>query len=50
MLLRIKMLFVLIILAILGVGPVPTTSLIGIYVVIFRPSWFKSLVDKIYQE
>ena len=40
---------VLVVLAIIGIGPIPTTSLIAIYVVIFRPSWFKHLVDTIYQ-
>lgn len=50
MFLRVKTLFVLIILAIIGIGPIPTTSLICIYVVIFRPGWFKTLVDNIYQK
>ncbi|MCH9699314.1 MAG: hypothetical protein K0U68_14520 [Gammaproteobacteria bacterium] len=49
MLLRAITLVTLIILAIIGMGPVPTTSLVCIYAVIFRPRWFKTLVDKIYQ-
>ncbi len=39
----------LIVLALLGIGPIPTTTLIIIYVVVFRPRWFKRLVDTIYQ-
>jgi len=39
---------VLIVFAVLGVGPVPITSTIGLFVVIFRPRWFKQLVDNIY--
>ncbi|MGR9072652.1 MAG: hypothetical protein ACU833_06260 [Gammaproteobacteria bacterium] len=50
MLLRIKTLLVLIVLMIVGIGPIPTTSLICIYAVILRPRWFKSLVDRIYQD
>lgn len=46
---RIMTALVLIGLAVLGIGPIPTTSLIAIYVVIFRPGWFKHLVDTIYQ-
>jgi len=38
----------LIALAILGIGPIPTTTLIIIYVVMLRPRWFKELVDAIY--
>lgn len=39
---------VLIVFAVLGVGPVPITSTIGLFIVIFRPRWFKQLVDNIY--
>ncbi|MDO9422658.1 MAG: hypothetical protein Q7T40_00495 [Methylobacter sp.] len=46
---RIMTALVLIVLAIIGIGPIPTTSLIAVYVVIFRPSWFKHLVDTIYR-
>jgi hypothetical protein len=38
----------LILMAILGIGPFPTTSLIAVYIVLFRPRWFKTLIDKIY--
>lgn len=47
---RAKTLFVLILLTILGLGPLPLTSVIGIYIVIFRPRWFKDLVLGLYDE
>lgn len=28
----------------------PITSTIGLFVVIFRPMWFKQLVDKVYAD
>ncbi len=46
---RIITALILIVLAIIGIGPIPTTSLIAVYVVIFRPNWFKHLVDTIYR-
>ncbi|WP_394754811.1 hypothetical protein [Crenothrix sp.] len=45
---RLKCAVVLILFAILGLGPFPVTSLLGVYVVIFRPQWFKNLVARIY--
>lgn len=47
---RVKCLAVLIFLTILGLGPVPLTSVIGIYIVLRRPAWFKNLVLKLYRE
>lgn len=35
---------------ILMVIPFPITSLTGFFVVIFRPVWFKKLVDSIYMD
>ena len=40
----------LIFMMVVGIGPLPTTSFICLYAVIFRPRWFKNLVEKIYQE
>lgn len=45
---RLKSALVLIVFAVLGVGPVPITSTIGLFIIIFRPRWFKQLVDNIY--
>ena len=47
---RIKCAIVLIILMVLSIIPVPITSTIGLLVVIFRPVWFKNLVDDIYAD
>lgn len=38
----------LIVFAFLGLGPVPITSTIGMFIVIFRPKWFKKFVDTVY--
>ena len=46
---RLKCLLALIVLTLLDLGPFPIVSLIGIYVVLWRPAWFKKLVDAIYQ-
>ncbi|TCV85683.1 MULTISPECIES: hypothetical protein [Methylomonas] len=47
---RIKCALVFIVFMLFSVGPVPITSSIGLYVVIFRPRWFKELVNKIYAD
>jgi hypothetical protein len=47
---RIKCALALIILTIVGLGPFPITSAIGLFIVLFRPQWFKNLVDSIYAE
>ncbi|MGR8934328.1 MAG: hypothetical protein ACU837_08055 [Gammaproteobacteria bacterium] len=47
---RIKLFIVLLLLTLAGVGPIPITSVIGMFVVLFRPAWFKNLVLKLYGE
>ena len=47
---RIKCAVVLILLMLASVVPIPITSSIGLFVVIFRPHWFKKLVEKIYAD
>ena len=47
---RIHCAVVLIVFMIASIGPIPITSTIGLYVVVFRPGWFKKLVDKVYQD
>lgn len=47
---RSKCLIALGVLAILSIGPLPTTTLLGFYVVLARPRWFKELVRKLYAE
>ncbi|MGR9114615.1 MAG: hypothetical protein ACU85E_02530 [Gammaproteobacteria bacterium] len=39
---------VLLVFAFLGVGPIPLTSTFGLFVVLFRPKWFKKFVDAVY--
>ena len=38
----------LIVFAFLGLGPIPITSSIGLFIVIFRPKWFKKFIDTVY--
>jgi hypothetical protein len=47
---RIKTALVLIVLMAVSVVPIPVTSSIGLLIVIFRPNWFKNLVDAIYAD
>lgn len=47
---RIKCALVFIVFMIFSIGPIPVTSTIGLLVVIFRPAWFKKLVDNIYAD
>lgn len=47
---RIQCAIVLFVFMIISVGPVPITSTICLYAVIFRPRWFKTLVDKVYAD
>ncbi len=48
MMLRIKCFFVLLLLMILDIAPVPVVGTIAMYVLLVRPLWFKSLVDRLY--
>lgn len=47
---RFKCAVVLVIFTLLGVGPIPITSVLGLFIVALRPKWFKSLVDTIYKD
>ncbi|MEQ1531234.1 MAG: hypothetical protein ABL925_18100 [Methylococcales bacterium] len=47
---RIKCALVFILFMAFSVGPIPITSTIGLLVVIFRPDWFKQLVERIYAD
>jgi hypothetical protein len=46
---RIASLTILTILTVLDLGPFPLVSLVGLYIVIFRPAWFRRWVDAIYR-
>ncbi|MFO1418593.1 MAG: hypothetical protein U1E83_07960 [Methylotetracoccus sp.] len=45
---RIKSFFTLLVLALIGFGPISLTALIGLYVVGRRPAWFIELVEAVY--
>jgi hypothetical protein len=45
-----KCILVLILLTLLGLGPLPITSVVGLYIVVARPRWFRDVVRKIYGE
>ena len=48
--LRIKCFFVLLVLMIFDISPIPILETIFMYILFFRPSWFKELIDKIYSK
>ena len=45
---RLKYGLLMIFLAILEIGPIPIAAVIGLFVVIFLPRWFKDAIDKMY--
>lgn len=47
---RILCVFVLLVITILEIGPIPITGLFLIWIVLFRPLWFYRLVLKIYEK
>ena len=49
-LIRIKCAIVLIIFMIFSISPIPITSTVCLLVVIFRPAWFKKLIEDIYAD
>ena len=46
---RLKCVFALILIGIASIGPIPIASTLGAFVALFRPRWFKTLVDNIYR-
>lgn len=47
---RIKCALVFILFMVFSIGPIPVASSIGLYVSLFRPRWFKTLVDTLYAD
>lgn len=47
---RIKCTLVLLLLMVVDIGPVPVTAMIGLFIIVFRPLWFKDLIGHIYSE
>jgi hypothetical protein len=40
----------LVVITLLEIGPVPITGLLLIWVVVFRPAWFYTLIVKLYDK
>lgn len=45
---RLKYGSLFILLMLIDIGPIPVTAMLALYVILFRPRWFKKLVDDIY--
>lgn len=45
---RIKYSIIFMLLMLVDIGPVPVTAIIGLYIIAFRPRWFKNMIDEIY--
>ncbi|MBD9361002.1 hypothetical protein [Methylomonas fluvii] len=45
---RFKWFVIILLLTIVEIGPFPLMGLTLLYIVAFRPRWFKALVDQIY--
>lgn len=45
---RFKWFCIVLTLTIIEIGPVPLMGLVLLYVLAFRPLWFKDLIDRIY--
>ena len=47
-LIRFECLLILFIFMLIDIGPIPVTALISILIVLFRPHWFRKIVELIY--
>jgi hypothetical protein len=45
---RIEWLLVLLFMMLIDIGPFPFTATICLYILLFRPRWFKKWVDRLY--
>ena len=45
---RIFYVLILLVVSIIEIGPVPISPIILMWIILFRPSWFYDLVQKIY--
>lgn len=45
---RIEWLLVLLVMMLIDIGPFPFTAAICLYILLFRPRWFKKWVDRLY--
>ncbi len=47
--LRLVCILLMLVVTIIDIGPFPITSLLMIWILLFRPSWFYDLVQRIYR-
>lgn len=45
---RLKWLFVLLLMAIIDIGPFPFTALLCMSIIVLRPRWFKQFLQRLY--
>lgn len=45
---RLKWFCIILVLTIVEIGPIPLLGLTLLYILAFRPRWFKDLIDRIY--
>lgn len=45
---RFKWFVIILLLTIVEIGPIPLMGLTLLYILAFRPRWFKDLIDRIY--
>jgi len=46
---HIKWTVIILLFMIIDIGPIPFTASICLYIVWFRPQWFKDVVEKVYR-
>lgn len=46
--LRVKWFLIILLMTIIEIGPVPLLGLTFLYILAFRPHWFKDLIDRLY--
>lgn len=47
-LIRLKYVLIMGMLILIEIGPVPIVPMVGLFIVVFRPYWFKAAVDRLY--
>ena len=45
---RFKWLLIALALVLIDIGPIPITASLLVYVLLFRPAWFKAFADRLY--
>jgi hypothetical protein len=47
---RIKYIIILLLLMVIDIAPAPVLGLIALSILLFRPLWFKEMVDRLYSD